>query len=147
MLDRPTILEAVLGSIVGIGPDPEEDPEAVGMARIVAESPGVAAGLVVVKEVFGRFGVRIRPLIADGDLVAPGQTVAEVGGARAAIRGAAPVALTWLARLSAIATGAVPPADGDPLETYAAGLSRSDVVAEAGPSFDMEYEGHMEHEG
>jgi hypothetical protein len=141
MLDRPTILEAVLGSIMGIRPDPDADPEAVGMATIVAETPGVVAGLPVAKEVFGRLGVRMRALVNDGDVVAPGQAVAQVGGAVAAIRGAAPVALTWLPRLSAVATGAVPPAQADPLETYAAGLSPLDAVAEAGPSFRMEYEG------
>jgi hypothetical protein len=140
MLDRPTILEAVLGSIMGIRPETDEDPEAVGMATIVAETSGVVAGLAVAKEVFGRLGVRMRALVADGDVVAPGQAVAEVGGALAAIRGAAPVALTWLPRLSAVATGAAPPTQGDPLETYAAGLSRPDAVAEAGPTFCMRFE-------
>jgi hypothetical protein len=140
MLDRPTILEAVLGSIMGIRPDPDADPEAVGMATIVAETPGVVAGLPVAKEVFGRLGVRMRALVNDGDVVAPGQAVAQVGGAVAAIRGAAPVALTWLQRLSAIATGAVPPVEGDLLEDHAARLSRPDMVADAGPSFRLEFE-------
>lgn len=147
ILDRSTILEAVLGSIMGIRPDADEDAEAVGMATIVAESPGVVAGLPVAKEVFGRLGVRMRALVDDGDVVAPGQAVAEVGGAVAAIRGAAPVALTWLPRLSAVATGAVPPVRADPLERYAAGLSRPDAVAEAGPSFRMEYESPTEYGG
>jgi hypothetical protein len=140
VLDRPTILDAVFPSVMAIAPDPDEDPEAVGMARIVAASPGVVAGVPVAKEVFGRLGVRTRALVAEGAVVAPGQTVAEVGGALAAVRGAAPVALTWLRRLSAVATGAAPPAEGDPLDDYAARLSRPDAVHDAGPSFTVEFE-------
>lgn len=140
MLDRPSILEAVLPSIMTIVPDPDEDPEAVGLARIVATSGGVIAGVPVAKEIFGRLGVRTRALVDEGAPIAPGDRVAEVGGALAAIRGAAPVALTWLQRLSAVASGAVPPAEGDLLEEHAARLSRPDVVADAGPSFRLEFE-------
>lgn len=140
MLDRPTILEAVLPSIMTIAPDPEEDPEAVGLARIVATSGGVLAGVPVVKEIFGRLGVRTRALVDEGARVASGEPVAEVGGALAAMRGAAPVALTWLQRLSAVATGAVPAAEGDLLEDHAARLSRPDAVQDAGPSFRLEFE-------
>ena len=139
MLDRPTILEAVLPSLLALAPDPADDPEAVGMARIVADHHGVLAGVPVAKEIFGRLGVRTRAVLEEGASVVPGQAVAEVGGALAAIRGAAPVALTWLQRLSAVATGAASPAEGDPLDAYAARLSQPDAVREAGPSFEVEF--------
>jgi hypothetical protein len=140
MLDRATILEAVIPSIMEIEIDRGNDPEAVGAARIVATASGVLAGVPVAKEVFGRLGVRVRALVDEGAPIEAGRSVAEVGGPLAAIRGAAPVALTWLRRLSAVATGAVPPAEGEPLDTYAARLSRPDVVLEAGPSFTVEFE-------
>jgi hypothetical protein len=138
-LDRSTILEAVMPSLLTVEIDAADDGE-VGAARVVAEGPGVVAGLPVAKEVFGRLGVRTRSLVPDGAEVAPGLAVAEVGGALAAIRGAGPIALTWVTQLSAVATGAVPPAEGDPLHAYAAGLSRSDAVRDAGPSFRLEFE-------
>jgi nicotinate-nucleotide pyrophosphorylase len=139
MLDRPTIWEAVFPSLLDLAPDRGADPDAVGMARIVVDAPGIVAGLPVAKEVFGRLGVRMRAAAEEGAEVSPGQAVAEVGGALAAIRGAAPVALTWLRRLSAVATGASPPAEGVPLDAYAARLSRPDMVREAGPSFEVEF--------
>jgi nicotinate-nucleotide pyrophosphorylase len=71
MLDRPTILEAVLPSIMTIVPDPDEDPEAVGLVRIVATSGGVLAGVPVAKEIFGRLGVRTRALVDEGASIAP----------------------------------------------------------------------------
>ena len=140
MLDRPTILEAVLPSIMAVVPDAAEDPDAVGIARFVVTSGGVLAGVPVVKEIFGRLGVRTRALVDEGAAIAPGEAVLEVGGALAAIRGAAPVALTWLQRLSAVATGGVPPAEGDPLDEHAARLSRPEAVQDAGPSFRLEFE-------
>jgi len=39
-----------------------------------------------------------------------------------------------------VATGAVSPAEGHPLDAYAARLSRPDAVQEAGPSFRIEVE-------
>jgi pantoate--beta-alanine ligase len=136
-LDRPVILEAIASSLRGVSLAGDDDE--VGAARVVVEADGVLAGIPVVKEVFGRFGVRTRALVEEGSAVAPRTAVVEVGGALAAIRGAAPVALTWLQRLSAVATGAAPPAEGDPLDAYAAWLSRPDAVREAGPSFTVEF--------
>jgi len=137
-LDRPAILEAIVPTLVGVALDGDDD--AVGAARILADGEGILAGGAVAKEVFGRFGIRTRALLDDGSRLAPRAAVAEVGGARAAIRGAAPVALTWLQRLSAVATGAAPPAEGDPLDAYASRLSLPDAVREAGPSFTLEFE-------
>jgi len=73
--------------------------------------------------------------------VGPNQAVAEVGGPLAAIRGAAPLALTWLQRLSAVASGATPPEPGDALDAWAARLSAPGAVGHDGPSFRVEYEG------
>jgi hypothetical protein len=137
-LDRPTILAAVMPTILAVRPDPTVDPDAVGSARILADDAGVFAGAAVAKEVFGRLGVRFRTLVEDGAEIRRGTVVGEAGGALAAIRGAAPVALTWLQRLSAVATGAQPPASGDPLDSWAAGLSRPERVRESGPSFRLE---------
>ena len=97
--------------------------------------------MLVAKELFGRVGARTRSLVAEGEVVGPDQAVAEVGGPLAAIRGAAPLALTWLQRLSAVASGATPPQPGDALEAWAARLSAPAAVRHDGPSFRMEFEG------
>ncbi|MEX0983901.1 MAG: hypothetical protein WD096_02505 [Actinomycetota bacterium] len=68
----------------------------------------------------------------------PGRSVAEVGGAIAAIEAAAPVAIAWPQRLSAVASGAADPELGDALDAYAAGLSASDPAREGTPSFHLD---------
>jgi nicotinate-nucleotide pyrophosphorylase (carboxylating) len=143
--DRATILEAVMPTLLAAQITIHGDPEAVGAARIVAQDEGILAGLVVAKEVFARLGVRMRPLIPEGAAIAPGTSVAEVGGAIAAMRGAVPVALAWLERCSAVATGTAPPAPDDPLDAWAAGLgsglSRPAETRQAGPSFRLVIDG------
>jgi nicotinate-nucleotide pyrophosphorylase len=144
--DRATVLDAVMPTLLAAQVDPTGDTDAVGAGTIVADAAGVLAGLVVAKEVFGRLGVRLRPLVDEGAAIAPGTPVAEVGGAIAAVRGAAPVALAWLERLSAVATGAAPPEPGHALDAWAAdlrapGLSPPRDTRQAGPSFRLAIEG------
>jgi nicotinate-nucleotide pyrophosphorylase len=137
-LDRATIVEALFDDLRELRTD---DDDRVGLARIVCDAGGVCAGLAVAKEIFARVGARTRPLVADGAIVGPATAVAEVGGPLAAIRGAAPLALTWLHRLSAVASGAAPPEAGNPLDAYAARLSAPGAVGHDGPSFHLELEG------
>lgn len=139
--DRTTVLQAVMPTLLAAQIAVHGDPEAVGAGRVVAETEGTVAGLVAAKEAFGRLGVRCRPLVDEGATIAPGTAVAEVGGAIAAVRGAAPVALAWLQRLSAVATGAAPPEPGHALDAWAAGLSARERTRQAGPSFRLEIEG------
>lgn len=136
--DRATIVAAVMPGILDLRADVRD--EEVGAARIVCDEPGVCAGLPVVKEVASRVGARTRSLVEEGTLVEPGQWVAELGGPRAAIRGVAPLALTWLHRLSAVASGATPGEPGNELDAYAARLSAPGAVRHDGPSFYMEFE-------
>jgi len=86
----------------------------------------------------GRAGVRTRPLVAEGEPVTSGTAVLELGGPLAAIRGVAPLALTWLARCGAVASGATPPEAGNPIDAYAARLSGRAAVGHDGPSFRLE---------
>ena len=137
--DRATVVAAIMPGVLML--ELETDDDAVGLARLVGASGGICAGLLVAKEVFGRVGARTRALVAEGDPVGPDQAVAEVGGPIAAIRGAAPLALTWLQRLSAVASGATPPEPGDALDAWAARLSAPGAVGHDGPSFRVEYEG------
>jgi nicotinate-nucleotide pyrophosphorylase (carboxylating) len=120
-LERQVILEAILPELRdGVLEDPSDVPEAAtGRAMIVAQASGVLAGLPVVREIYGRMGVRLRTLKEDGDTVERGERVAAVGGAVRAIRMGAGLALTFLSRLSSVASGRAEP-DGSPLERYAA---------------------------
>jgi nicotinate-nucleotide pyrophosphorylase len=136
--DRVTILVAVMSDVLRAAPASDVDPEETGAADVIACGAGVVAGLGVAREIFGRLGVRSRNVVVDGAHVDAGDLIMEVGGALAAIQGAAPAALAWLERLSAVATGAAPATGADPLERYAAGLSRPDAVREAGPTFRLE---------
>jgi nicotinate-nucleotide pyrophosphorylase len=137
-LDRASIVEALFDDLRELRTD---DDDGVGLARIVCDAGGVCAGMAVVKEIFARVGARTRPLVADGAIVGPAAAVADVGGPLAAIRGAAPLALTWLHRLSAVASGAASPEAGNPLDAYAARLSAPGAVGHDGPSFHLELEG------
>jgi Quinolinate phosphoribosyl transferase, N-terminal domain len=136
--DRSAVLAAVMPDLLSLRP---EHDDAVGSARLVAATDGTCAGLVVVKELVGRVGVRCRPLIAEGAAIGVGEVVAELGGPAAAIRAVAPLALTWVTRLSAVASGATPPAAGDELERWASRLSAPAAVKHDGPSFRVEFEG------
>jgi hypothetical protein len=137
--DRATIVAAVIDGLFALQLDVDDDE--VGGATIVCDRPGRCAGVPVLHEIMGRVGARVRPVVLDGDLVAPAQTVAELGGPLAAIRGAAPLALTWLHRLGAVASGATPPEPGNELDAYAARLSAPGAVGHDGPSFHVEFEG------
>ena len=137
--DRATVIGAIMPDVLSMQLDVAGDE--VGFARVVCERGGTCAGLLVAKELLGRVGARVRPLVAEGDAVGPDQAVAEIGGPLAAIRGAAPLALTWLHRLSAVASGATSPEPGDVLDAWAARLSAPGAVRHDGPSFRMEFEG------
>jgi quinolinate phosphoribosyl transferase-like protein len=119
-LDRDVILEAILPELRdGVLEAATDVPEAAtGRAAIVAQASGILAGLPVVREVYGRMGVRLRALRDEGAAIERGERVAEVGGAVRAIRMGAGLALTYLSRLSSVASGRVGP-DGSPLERYA----------------------------
>ena len=137
--ERATVVAAIMPDVLSIRLDVADDD--VGFARLVSEDGGTCAGLFVAKELFARVGARTRPLVGEGDVVGPAEAVAEVGGPLTAIRGAAPLALTWLQRLSAVASGASPPQPGDALDAWAARLSAPGVVRHDGPSFRVEFEG------
>jgi len=137
--DRATVVAAIMPDVMAIRLDVADDE--VGLVRLLSEDGGVCAGLFVAKELFARVGARTRPLVGEGDVVGPAEAVAEVGGPLTAIRGAAPLALTWLRRLSAVASGASPPQPGDALDAWAARLSAPGAVRHDGPSFRVEFEG------
>jgi len=137
--DRAAIMAAILEDLLLLRPDVDDG--AVGLARVVCDRGGTCVGLVVAREIFARVGARTRPLVAEGETVEATEAVAELGGPLAAIRGAAPLALTWLHRLSAVASGATPPEPGNELDAYAARLSAPGVVGHDGPSFHVEFEG------
>jgi nicotinate-nucleotide pyrophosphorylase len=149
--DRATILAAVMPALLATQASPDEtwsgnDADDTGSDTVVAIDACVLAGWPVAREAFARLGVRCRPLVDDGVDVASGDVVAEVGGPIAAIRRAAPVALAFLSRLSAVASGMRVADDGDELERYAravAGsrLSPSAAVDDDGPSFRLGSEG------
>jgi len=140
--DRATIVAAVMDELLEIRVDTDVDD--VGVARLVAGGDGTFAGVSVVREIMGRVGVRTRALVAEGSGVGAGLPVIELGGPLAAIRGAAPLALTWASRLSAVASGARPAEPGNELDAYAARLSSPGVVGHDGPSFRLEIEGEIE---
>jgi hypothetical protein len=137
--DRSAILAAVMDDLLSLRIDADDD--TVGLAWIVGNGSGVCAGLPVVQEIMGRVGVRTRLAVSEGATVEPALALAQLGGPLAAIRGAAPLALTWLHRLSAVASGATPPEPGNELDAYAARLSAPGVVRHDGPSFHVEFEG------
>ena len=141
VIDRVDIMVAAMAALLADDVRAVGDPDAVGIARIRCTAPGVMVGLPVLKEVFGRMGARVRPLAKDGDVVTAGATVAELGGPIAAIVGAAPTALRFLTRLSAVASGRGGPDPADPLEIWAAEVGRlspTALVDDAGPSFELE---------
>lgn len=78
---------------------------AQGQAEIVAKAPGVAAGILVVGEVYDYLGgVKFSPRLEEGSEVAPGDRMAELGGSLATILAGERLALNLLQRLSGIAT-------------------------------------------
>jgi nicotinate-nucleotide pyrophosphorylase len=140
--DRATILAAVMPDLLAVRPS-AEDPEATDgvIGTIVAAGAGVLAGVPVAAEICGRLGVRCRRLVDEGAAIAGTTSVAEVGGAIAAVDAAATPALAWLTRLTAVATGGRAPEPGHALDAYAAGLSAADAAREGTPSFRLVIEG------
>ena len=149
--DRATILAAVMPALLTAqaaprDPAPTDDADATGADTIVAVRGCVVAGLAVAREAFARLGARCRPLVDDGAQVEAGDVVAELGGPLAAIHRAAPVALAFLGRLSAVASGVRVADDDDGLERYAGALagrrlSTSAAVHDDGPTFRLGSEG------
>ena len=145
--DRTTILAAVMPALLTAQAAPSDpvrrgEDDDTGADTVVAVRGCVVTGLAVAREAFARLGARFRPLVDDGARVEPGDLVAEVGGPMAAIHRAAPVALGFLGRLSAVATGIRAPDDDDELERYAGAfagrrLSSSAAVHDDGPSFRL----------
>jgi pantoate--beta-alanine ligase len=146
--DRTEILAAVMPALLAtqgttVTPTGGVDDDATGRDTVVATTACVVAGLPVAREAFARLGVRFRPLVTEGTALGAADVVAEVGGPIAAIHRASPVALGFLARLSAIASGTRAPDPSDGLERYAAELrlSPSAAVDDDGPSFRLGSEG------
>ena len=82
------------------------DDGASARARLVARAPGVVAGLPLVAEVFARLDGRVlfESAVRDGERVAAGALLAEIGGPARALLAGERVALNLLGRLSGIAT-------------------------------------------
>jgi len=138
--DRTALVTAAMRALLDDDVRPSGDPDAVGAARVVCDLAGRVAGLALMREVFGRLGVRSRLLVDVGAAMTPGDVVAEVGGPLAAIEAATPTALRLLEASSAIASGVREPDADDPLELFAASLrlSGQDPVGHDGPSFRLE---------
>jgi len=81
-------------------------PKEKAKAIIVANEPGIIAGLEVIKELFAQVDkeVKLQLLLADGDAVKTGQKVVELEGRARSILAAERTALNFLQRLSGIAT-------------------------------------------
>jgi nicotinate-nucleotide pyrophosphorylase len=137
-LDRVTAMTAAMQALLADDAEPEGDPDAVGAGVLLADAACVIAGLPVAKDVFGRFGARLRPLVDEGAGVTAGDAVAELGGPLAAMRGAAPTAIRLLVRLSAVASDRRVPELDDELDAYAARLSGGEAVGHDGPAFHLE---------
>ena len=140
VLDRASILAAVMPRLLQAGFDAAANDD-VGRGSLVAIRYGVLAGLPVAREVFGRLGLRTREVAADGSVVQPDRVVLETGGTLAAITSGAPIAISFLERLSAIASGAREPDSSEALDLYAARLSAGGPVRDDGPAFRLELEG------
>ena len=74
--------------------------------RLIAKEPGVLAGLGVFARVFGLLDgdVAVQADVADGDRVAPGETLARLEGEARALLAGERTALNFVQRLSGVAT-------------------------------------------
>jgi nicotinate-nucleotide pyrophosphorylase (carboxylating) len=81
-------------------------PDLILNGEFVAKSPGVIAGLPICAEVFSRIdpALHLTSHARDGDVVAPGDLIAEVEGPARGMLAAERIALNFLQRLSGIAT-------------------------------------------
>lgn len=77
-----------------------------GAARFVARRGGVAAGLAAAELVAAAVdpALQLRPLVGDGDRLAPGDAIAEIRGSARAILAAERTALNLLTHLCGVAT-------------------------------------------
>jgi nicotinate-nucleotide pyrophosphorylase (carboxylating) len=75
-------------------------------ATMIAKQPGRVAGLSVVQSVYDEVDttVAVRPAVADGDAVVPGQPLASISGPARSIITGERVALNFAQRMSGIAT-------------------------------------------
>ncbi|MEV5967140.1 carboxylating nicotinate-nucleotide diphosphorylase [Kribbella sp. NPDC051952] len=75
-------------------------------ATMIAKQPGRVAGLPALREVYATIDptVTVRPAVADGDPVLPGQPLAWISGAAQSIITGERVALNFVQRMSGIAT-------------------------------------------
>ncbi len=80
----------------------DADVEAKG--KIVTTESGYIVGVPEMLLLFEELGVKIRPNVADGDQVEPGEVIAEVEGPAKGILNSERVALNLLSRMSGVAT-------------------------------------------
>ena len=81
-------------------------PEATAQAEIVARGDGVVAGVPLIEWAFGLLdkGIRVKPMVKDGDAVHPGKVLAFLEGPARPILSGERTVLNFLSRLSGIAT-------------------------------------------
>ena len=103
------LIDAALSEDAG-GGDPTTNilvpPDLRGRAALVAKSGGVLAGVDVAAAVFARFDPTLtaRALMADGDILAAGDRLAEVEGGAASILTAERTAVNFLQRMCGVAS-------------------------------------------
>ena len=104
-----SLIDAALAEDAG-GGDPTTNilvpPDLRGRAALVAKSGGVLAGVGVAVAVFARFDPTLtaRALMADGDILAAGDRLAEVEGGAASILTAERTAVNFLQRMCGVAS-------------------------------------------
>lgn len=108
-LDLQTLVRAALAEDVGPGDWTTAwtvPAERAARGRILAKTHGTIFGLAVARAVFAAVGpaIEVRPAVADGARVEPGQLVLRLEGSARAILTAERVALNFLQRLSGVAT-------------------------------------------
>jgi nicotinate-nucleotide pyrophosphorylase (carboxylating) len=84
--------------------EPIFDADVVAGADVVTRRPGVAAGLPVATLVFETLGLSVKPMAADGDRIAAGDTLLSVEGPLLGLLRAERTALNFLTHLSGVAT-------------------------------------------
>jgi len=107
--DYTALVKAALAEDVGRGDlttGALVPPETAASFVVLAKGNGVIAGLPVFAAVFAQLSreVKVEPLAADGDAVAPGARVARLSGPAAPILAGERTALNFLQRLSGVAT-------------------------------------------
>ena len=79
------------------------DEDAIAEALMLVKEPGVVCGLKAAAAVYAELGVRLKPLVQEGDVVEPAEVALLHGPARAVLAGER-LALNLVGRLSGIAT-------------------------------------------